>query len=593
MAGGTTAPNLAAGAPAGKRSWIPHLIVVAVALGVYSNTLANDWVLDDFPQILDNPWIKSVRHLKDIFTQNAWAFDARDSSYYRPMIQVIYMLTYYIFGLRPWAFHLVNMLFHAGVCLLVFLTVSRLLRESIDARAGVFPALVGAILFAVHPIHTEVVAPVMGMHDLSFSFFYLLSFYLYIREDSRSRPAYVASVASFFVALLCKEPAVTLPAMLVAYDAVVRKDRIFIPSTLRRYAAYVAVIAIYLVMRFHSLGGVVLNQYSAAEMGAYGYVINVFPLFARYLAKLLVPVDLNLVYVYHPVQSIMESKAILSLVVTAAFALISWTAARRSKAAFLGCLFIVLPLLPALYLPGLNQKIALAFAERYLYLPSAGYALLASCIIAFALTTGRGLQVISASVMGALVLLFGLGTVSRNPDWKNSYTLWSDAVRKSPDSAGVHRDLGYAILYYKKDPEAAQKHFAIAVRLDPELSDGEIRAGIAHAQMGQIDRAILNFHAALLLSPDSTEAHYNLGLAYEEKDWQSQAISEYEAALRLEPRNADAHNNLGIAYARQRRTEKAMEHFKAAVGLRPEDAEFQANLARGYEQLGGGNDARK
>jgi protein O-mannosyl-transferase len=570
--------------------WLPVIVILLVSFGVYFNALFNGWVLDDFPQILQNPWVKSAKYLPEIFSTNAWAFDARESSYYRPLVQVIYMTTHYVFGLRAWGFHLVNLIVHAGVSVLAFLIICRLVPQSKDRRFALLPALLGGLLFATHTIHTEVVAPIMGVHDLSFTFFYLLSFYLYIESgETNKRSHHFCSVAAFLVALFCKEPALTLPVILAVYDVAVKKQKLFSSSALRRYAPYAVAFGIYLIVRFYALGGVVNVHERTTVLSAYVYAINVFPLFAKYLEKLFVPVNLNILHVYHPIRSILEPTAVLSLLVSAISAALVVVAWRRNRVAFLGCVLIVLPLLPALYLPGLNQPIDAAFAERYLYLPSFGLVIVVSSLLGSVNARRPSTSAALAAVAAVVIVLFGVGTLARNPVWKNNYTLWSDAVKKSPDSPAAHRDLGYALLYHKKDVEDARKEFDIAVRLKPELPEAAIGAGVAYGQKGMIDKAIFQFHAALLLKPDSAEAHYNLAIAYDEKGWLNEAIGEYEAVLTLQPENANAHNNLGIAYARKGLNDKALEHFKVAVSLKPEDPEFRSNLERAHKQWGKGN----
>ena len=138
-------------------------------------------------------------------------------------MHIIYMSIYYVLGLNPWGFHLVSVLFHAGVSVMVFIITSRLLRDlRPQARvSSTTPAFMAALLFAAHPIHTEAVAWAAGLPDLSFTFFYLLSFYLYIRSKDSNAPfsiVFFLSIASFFLAALCKEPALTLPLIIAAYD---------------------------------------------------------------------------------------------------------------------------------------------------------------------------------------------------------------------------------------------------------------------------------------------------------------------------------------------------------------------------------------
>ena len=136
-------------------------------------------------------------------------------------------LSYLLFGSKPFAFHMVNILLHAGVSLLVYFILSRLVKKDDpeDVRSINFPAFIGALVFAVHPIHTEAVTWIAGIMDLSCAFFSLLSFYLFIRlqEGPFSKKVLVLSLSSFFLAVLAKEPALTLSVILVVYAVLFRK----------------------------------------------------------------------------------------------------------------------------------------------------------------------------------------------------------------------------------------------------------------------------------------------------------------------------------------------------------------------------------
>ena len=107
----------------------PAVIIALIAFAVYFNTLFNGFVYDDNSQVLNNPWIRDVKHFQDIFSKSVWEFKAVPlvSNYYRPLMHIIYMFNYHIFGLSPWGFHLVNVLFHAVNSVLVFVIASRLL----------------------------------------------------------------------------------------------------------------------------------------------------------------------------------------------------------------------------------------------------------------------------------------------------------------------------------------------------------------------------------------------------------------------------------------------------------------------------------
>jgi 4-amino-4-deoxy-L-arabinose transferase-like glycosyltransferase len=180
-------------------------IILAVSFGVYFNALFNGFVYDDRYLILQNPWIRDARHIPDIFLTNIWAFQGEGaSSYYRPILHLIYMVDYHIFGLRPWGFHLSKILFHAGNSLLVFFTASTIINRHMGGDTDtktpqVYIPFVAALLFAIHPIHTEAVT--VGTTEVSLAFFYLLSFYLYIRADVMGRGVPVSSLVFFFLAV--------------------------------------------------------------------------------------------------------------------------------------------------------------------------------------------------------------------------------------------------------------------------------------------------------------------------------------------------------------------------------------------------------
>jgi hypothetical protein len=176
-------------------------------------------------------------------------------------------------------------------------------------------------------------------------------------------------------------------------------------------------------------------------LNSYQYVINVFPLFIHYLEKLLLPLDLNAFYVFHPIASLLELKGILSFIGTIVFLVFLCLALKKNSVVFLGLLFVTVPLLPVLYIPALGEN---TFTERYLYLPSAGYVLVLAVFLSWAMEklprAGRGITIVSIAIIG----LYTAWTIDRNTVWKNNFNLWSDTVKKSPESAMAHDGLGIA-----------------------------------------------------------------------------------------------------------------------------------------------------
>ncbi len=570
------------------------ILILLISFGVYFNALSGDFVYDDTLQIVDNPLIKDISNIPSLFFTDDWSFrtGAVTSNYYRPLRYVVFALNYYLFGLRPWGFHLVNILFHCGLAVLVFLLIKRLLPGHWQSATPSYlsPPFIAAMIFAVHPIHTEAVTWIAGLPDVSSSFFYLLSLYLYMRVDGDVGYIYLLSLASFLAAAFCKETALTLPFIVIAYDWILGARSHTPLRNYRRYIPFFAIAGLYLILRVHALKG--LAPVSAhTELGVYGCVINVFPLFARYLEKLLLPVNLNAVYPFHPIFSVFEPKGFLSIAVSIAFIFLVFVAVKKNRTLGFGLLMVVVPLLPALYIPA----IPFPFAERYLYLPSFGFVLVASLLVAVIANRTGGLLAL-ALCLGVLIGGYSLGTVKRNAVWKNNYSLWTDTVKKSPELPIAHINLGS--VYLKKGMiDDAIREYQTVLRFYPDYPGGHLNMGVAFFEKGLFDKAMEEFQTTLRLRPPSTplvspeaklnyDTYFNMGVVYYTKGLIDEAIEQYQIALKLRPDFAQAHVNLGIAYGQSGFMDKAMEHFQTAVELDPDFASARYNLGTALLERG-------
>jgi len=156
--------------------------LVACATLPYLNILFNGFVYDDDTQVVLNPYVRSLRYLKEILTTNVWSFAGGDATnYYRPVMTLGYLVCYHVFGLRAYGFHLVSLLLHVLVVCFIFLLTERLTGDRVWA-------LVAGALFALHPIHTESVAWIAAVTDLELTFFYLLAFGLFLAAARPVRP---------------------------------------------------------------------------------------------------------------------------------------------------------------------------------------------------------------------------------------------------------------------------------------------------------------------------------------------------------------------------------------------------------------------
>jgi tetratricopeptide (TPR) repeat protein len=563
------------------------------SFAVYFNSLYNGFVYDDVFQVLENRWITDIRYIPEIFSKSVWGFlrGSVVSNYYRPLMHIIYMVNYHIFGLEPWGFHLVNVLLHAGVSILVFITILSLLRESqystsLSPPLSFVPPFIAALLFGTHPIHTEAVAWVAGLPDISFTFFYLLSFYFYIQSKGRLKSGYFfSSVVLFSLAILSKEPALTLPIILIAYDYSFKKSGDRLSTQAVKYIPYFVVAGIYFIVRLHALGHFAIET-RQEELNTYKYFLNIFPLFTKYLEKLILPVNLNFFYVLHPIYSFSNAKGILSFVIAVAFVVVIFFTLKKNRVIFLSLLFIMVPLLPVLYIPVVGPN---TFTERYLYISSFGFVLL---LVSFMnLAKMNKLAAASLAVIYiALVGFYSWGTVSRNAIWKDDYSVFADTIRKSPDASIPHNELGAALFERGQIDEAAEQ-FQIASTLDPDFPEAHGNLGAAFVRKGWVDKAIEQCQIAIKLRPDYVDAHNSLGASFYVKGQMDKAIEQYQIALKLNPDNAKAHYNLGAAFFTKGLTDEAIKQYQLALKLNPDFADARKNLAIALKQRNSANKA--
>jgi tetratricopeptide (TPR) repeat protein len=586
--------------------------VVLAAAAVYANTLWNGFVYDDRFQVIENRWLGDLSNIPRAFVTNVWAFKGGVSNYYRPWMHVSYILTHAVAGLTPWTFHLVNVLLHAGVTALVFAVARRvILRAGAEPRPAIAGALAAGLLFATHPIHTEVVAWVACVPDLLLGVFAAVMLLLHGRPG---RGARAGAVASFFAGMFAKETMVTVPLLLVAWDLAFERPRPALAAWARRYVPYAIAFAVYLGIRFVAISELTpLRRYE--ELGPIGWAVNALPLFADYLRYLLVPTDLSAFHVFHPV-SLFSARGLYGLAGTAAFVAATVWALRRDPPLFFALAVIALPLLPVLYIPAVGEN---TFTERYLYLPSIGFVLLAG--IAVARLVARRPAAVPAALAAAGLVSVGYAalTVPRNRVWRDDYSLWSHTVADSPDSAFARTDLAIvlaergqlreAIVQYEEalrlDPASARthnnlavayenagrvdlavEHLAAALRLEPGNAKAHVNLGNTYRRLGRLDQAIEEYRRAVDFKPESVEYRISLGNALDARGDADGAAAEYRAALAADPRSADAHMAVGVASAKAGRIDEAIVHLETAVRLAPSDEIIRRNLAQAYRVKG-------
>jgi tetratricopeptide (TPR) repeat protein len=544
----------------------------------YLNTLLNGFVYDDNRQVLDNPYLKSFHFLPQVFGTTVWSFVGMQgvSNYYRPMMTLGYALCYHLFGPLAYGFHLVNVCLHVGVVLLVFAVARRLF----DDRAVAF---VAACLFAVHPIHTEAVAWVAAVTTLDVTFFYLLTFCLFLimaRPRGEVSPwIKLAAVVSFALTIFSKEQALTFPLLAMIFEHSFRDDRTETTfwQKVRRYGDFWLMDLAYVLFRIEHLGAFA-PQIQLSRLGWYSSLLSALALVGQYLGKLFWPVQLCAYYVFQKGTSVFEPRVLAGIVAIAACAVVFAIIFRRNRTASFGFLWFFITLAPVLDVRFLAGNV---FAERYLYLPSVGFCWLlgwAGLKLWSELATGRsawrqGLVATSC----ALGLLMAIRVVARNRDWRTDVALYSQTLKVSPRATNIRENLGVVAWNHGRIDEA-EKQWNIALKLNPTSPITLTNLGLVYAKRKEYLKAEDYFREAILYKPDYTDPHLNLGSLMMDLGRFQEAEDQLRAAVALSPLTPSCHNKLGKLYLKEGRFASAAVQFAQSVRAVPN---FE-----GYDGLG-------
>jgi protein O-mannosyl-transferase len=455
--------------PATKKRIYIGLLASAVVL-VYSNTLWNAFTMDDRQlYIVKNP-VVTHPSLRAFFTPHVI------TKVFRPLTFASFALDWKVGAGHPFIFHLVNLLLHVAATVLLFLLLRVLLQSLVRGGSLAFAA---ALLFAVHPIHTEAVTSIVGRAELLAAALLFAAWIFHLKD--REIPALLCLT----LALLSKESAIVfLPLVLIGdYIHGQWKSRL-------RYLRIAAVSLVYLAVLWTAEGGhfgrvdIPLLDNPLGSLTAPWRVLNALRVAWKYIGLQLYPATLSCDYSFNQIRTYLDWRH-------------TWPAASAAFAVF--CAWIVavwkrqraLALAGTIYFVGfavtanILTPIGTVMGERLAYLPSAGFCLL----IALAWNwTYKRQQKLALGVLALVVVALGARTVVRNHDWKDNLTLWSADVRAAPDSAKMHVMLGSAYVDSGQF-EPALKEMELALKIYPDFPEALEASGLLQSWKGNYQAA--------------------------------------------------------------------------------------------------------
>ncbi|MEY3344199.1 MAG: hypothetical protein RL090_1883 [Bacteroidota bacterium] len=603
--------------PATNAGWVPSLIIALFAFVLYSNTLDHGYALDDYSLIVENRITqKGFEGFQEIWANSyRYGYFMPNDGLYRPIPRLMFAAEWEWGGGKPLLGHLMNVLLYTITGLMLFRILFRMTRGSLMI------SMVASLVFIAHPIHTEVVANIKSRDEILAFLFCMISLDFYLkalRESSVIKN--LLSGLFFFLALLSKESAITFLAILPLSGWFFNEDKSSLGIISKGLMSVLVACSVFFIIRANVLGGintlgtpnVADNLLMAADDGLERFCTAV-SIMGLYLMKLFWPHPLVFDYSYNqiPIVGVGSLSFLISIVAYASLAILAFRGYRNKSMLAFSILFFLITI-------SLSSNIFIttgsSFGERFLYMPSLGFAL------AFAFVLSKALRIDPNSipnirtqwrvsfVLIPVLLLYSGKTLSRNTVWKDNETLYSNDVKLSPNSTRTQYYMGNFLAKqenWKGKPQAAKQrilresigYLQRSIDIYDKFSDAHLQMGVAYYNLGVMDSALVCYEKALAISPRNHTILNNMGTIYFEKKDLNKALELFKRSIEIDPNYADGQYNLGSSYGMLQQYDDALRHLNLAASLSPNNAQIhnaigityrfkgdQTNSARAFEK---------
>jgi len=587
-----------------SKAWFWAAIIALLGFGLYANTLAHDFALDDFSAIKDNRIVrKGLNEIATLWTTHyRYGYWNSPGELYRPVPLTMFAAEWQISPDNPFLHHLVNALLYALTGLVSFLTLLKIF----DKRWLL--AFLGTALFIAHPVHTEIVANIKSRDEILAFLFFVTSLnwvWAYIKKEKIGY--LIGAVLAYTLALFSKESAITFlalyPLFLYFFSNSSWKKIGIITGTLLIPAL------LFLFVRSQVLSGFVtggktnsiLDNLLVGIDSPMDLIATTILLLGKYLWAMIFPHPLGSDFGYDqiPATSFGDWRVLLSLAVHLGLGGIAiWGWKQKHFLSF--CVFFYA--ITFSIFSNVLLEIGSSFGERFLYIPVLGFTL----AIAYGLqhffpsvTNAKGYfkQFKMPLLLGGILLgIYSLKTITRNLAWKDSYTLYATDIKTAPNS--VKLNYHYALEASKKGQntsnaakkkklfEASKQAFSKAITQYPNYADAYGQLGLLYYREGNNQEAFKNYQASIKYKTNNALVYSNMGILYFQNNDLENAKKVYQKAVEIDPYFVDARRNLGVVYAMQKNFPKAIEHFTAALQEAPNDATINQYLGSAYKDSG-------
>jgi tetratricopeptide (TPR) repeat protein len=569
----------------GRRA-LPAAAIITATFIAYAATLRFGFVYDDHILIEGNDAISSWRYLPTYFNSHIWSWRYPHllSNAYRPLLMIWLRLNEMAFGLHPWGWHLTSVAIHIAVSYLVYRLALRVLRDT-------WWALFCGLVFGLQPVHIEVVACVSGV-DFPLSTCFVLAAVLAwwrSRESERGTAWLVASLVLCGAALLTKETSLMLPVLIGGVAWIYDEGReagawARVRSGLAAAAPFLAVTLAYVPLRIWALKGFIHPATRLAPSTAFFTVPSVALFYLRLLGQ---PTRLSCYYdtPYVSAPTLAGFGLPLAVILAVGAVLVYWywrirvTAPQQARALELAVFWLGIFLAPALNLGLLPEGEIMH--DRYLYLPSVGFALLLGLVFRQIFSEHRRAQmrpgwIARAAVIIGVLMMAGL-TMSQSLYWADDLSLNYHAHEIAPHNVDAMASLGAAVAARGMD-SAAMGLYKQALEIRPDLWRGNVNLAYLYYAHGNFPEAAQYFARACAADPSDGDQFLYLGMSLLRMGRPSDAEKAVRTALQVRPQGKNFHLGLGMVLRQEGRLAEARQEFEAELAEDPQNAQARALL---------------
>jgi protein O-mannosyl-transferase len=581
--------------------WGAAILLAAISIFVYAYTFNHTYVLDDVMMVKDNTLVKQgARAIPELFsTPHMKGYFHIPNDTYRPLSLVLFAMEVQFFGDNPSAMHFFNVLWFAACVVALFLFLHQLFEGKKMAVA-----FVAAFVFAVHPIHTEVVANIKSRDELLCYFFALTALIAFTNYARKGKPLQLLlGSLLLYLSFISKETVIT-------FLGVVPLVFFFYRNEHRRRSAYITLSMVLITAAYLGIRYFVLKAYDANHNQPLSFVDNSLVkapnalsrlateilILGYYLKLMFVPYPLVCDYSFNsiPYTGFGNPLVLLSLVVylaMGAFAIYRLVKVRRDGWAF-AILFYLITISLFSNIPFL---VGAAMADRFAFFASTGFCIavgmgVVTVMMKLPLAADAPLALLKNTrpwfVLAPLAVVFGYMTIARASDWKDNYTLFKTDVEKLPENTRLNYYMGDELQHMyeaEKDPVVKKElndqslhYLQRSLQIYADYTDAFVDAGNAYFNEKHYDSAGYYYKKALALNVTNSNANFNLATVYMQQEKYADAIPYYREATVYKSNFVPAWFNLGVCFVKVLQYDSSVKYFEKVIASYPEYSNYKA-----------------